>query len=334
MSKVGRIAAVSALALGAAAGCGGDEAEEVVVGEPTAAFMAQAAEQSEGESFRFETSMSMSGIPGAPTIDDVELMTGESDGTRTHMVMDFDELFGQIGEGEEMPPQLAGMDLSMEMIADPDALYLKSGLLAMASQMLGGEAEVLGQLDDQWGKVDLEAFTDLLPADVAKQLGAQGTDPTAMLDLLREVGDVEELGSETQNGVAVTGYAAEVSLEDLLEAQGMSVEDFTAMFGGGDAAEGMEAILEVTMPIEVWVDDEGYVRREVMTIGGSELVDAIEDADTPVSAEEAEAMESFVVEMDMRMNDYGDDITVDVPEDAVDVTDAFQSLLEMSSLGG
>ena len=334
MSSFGRIAAVSALALGAAAGCGGDEGEEVVVGEPTAAFMAQAAEQSQAESYRFEMIMSMSGIPGAPSIEDAKLATGEADGERVHLVMDFDDLFSQMAEGEDMPPQMAGIDFSMEMITDPETLYVKSGLLAMAAQMLGPDAEALAGLDDSWGKVDLTEFADLLPADVAQQLGAQGTDPTAMLDVLQEVGGVEELGSETQDGVAVTGYAAEVSLEDLLEAQGMSAEDFTAMLGGGANVTEIEAVLDAEMPIEVWVDDEGYVRRQVMTIGGSELVGVIEDSDVSVSDEEAQAMESFVMEMDMRMHDYGADITVDEPEDAIDVTDAFQSLLEMGGLGG
>src|SRR5687767_13987391 len=174
----------------------------------------------------------------------------------------------------------------------------------------GEEMAPLGELGDGWGRVDLTAFEDLLPAGSAANLGGQGADPSAFLDLLEDVGHVEELGSETQDGVALTGYAADVSLADMMDAQGMAPEDMGSLFGAGGEEIG-EAVLEVEIPIEVWVDGEGYVRRMVMEIGGPELLEAVESIED-VPAEDTEEVGSVVVETDMRFNDFGYDVTIAV----------------------
>lgn len=87
------------------------------------------------------------------------------------------------------------------------------------------------------------------------------SDPTAMADFLRGISDdVETVGREEIRGHMTTHYRAEVSLEKALEhlpqeqrdTAGAQLENFKDQFGLN------------SMPVEVWIDDEGLLWRQTM----------------------------------------------------------------------
>lgn len=110
---------------------------------------------------------------------------------------------------------------------------------------------------------------------------ALGGDPSDFLAYLKGVShDVTDLGEETLDGVPVTHYRAE-----------MEVPDFGASAPGGE-----EFDLE---PMDVWVDEEGRLRR--FTFGAT--------------SDGAGSMH-----MDMRLWDFGTPVEIEAP-DPDDVTD-------------
>ena len=313
--------AASALLVGAAA-CS-DEGEpdaltggEADTGEPgrfaaTAAYLGQAADRSAAEGYRTELRFSMSDEVG----DDSPLMaSGTIEGDAFHMEMDLGPMMSEVAEsvGEPMPPEMAGMDLTMEMAGDADAFYLRAPMMAT----LGGGTGVAGDLaaiGDGWGFVDMAALGEHVPGDVASALGAQSVDPQAVVAVVQGVDDVEEIGRAEVRGVAVQGLAAEVSMGELMEASGQDPEAI--------AAAGGEAVFDMPATIEVWVDDDGYLRRMTFGYDLAEVVGAM--GEDPSSFGMADMRFSYM----MDMFDYGATVDFEAPADAVDITDAYADLL-------
>lgn len=298
--------------------------------DATPAFLASAAERSADTSHRVEMFMSFSATTADETIDFESaspLATGVQTGDRFHYAMNLREMFlamvDQFG-GEEMPHEFTTMDLSMEFAGDPTVLYLRAPFLAaMGTEPGAAPLGPFAALGDGWGKVDLSALGDLVPGDLAQLFGgAQAFDPRMFLDLLRDSSDVEELGSATIRGEAVTGLSATVSLEDLLDAQQIDREAL------GQLAESSGAVAEMStirFPIEVWVNGTGQVARIVVAMSSDSLSDAAQAA-----GEDGSGLEGFGFNMTTAMDffDYGHpDLAVEFPQDAVDLTEEFRSML-------
>jgi hypothetical protein len=81
-------------------------------------------------------------------------------------------------------------------------------------------------------------------------------DPSKMLEYLRATSDVEEKGEDTIRGVATTKYHARIQLDKVAER--LSPE----------AAQALERMTKTLgakeIPLDVWVDDGGLVRRMTM----------------------------------------------------------------------
>lgn len=76
-----------------------------------------------------------------------------------------------------------------------------------------------------------------------------------LLELIRESGEVEEVGAERVRGRPTVHYKATVSIDDLFENSPKETQDrFRKRF---EALEGKD----FELPIEVWIDDEDLVRR-------------------------------------------------------------------------
>jgi hypothetical protein len=161
------------------------------------------------------------------------------------------------------------------------------------------------------------------PGEAAGSLGGgQAYDPQVFLEMIRSSESAEELGTDEIDGVAVNGIAAEVSMADMLEAQGVSPEDLA---GGGEEIAGM------TFPMEVWVDADDLIRRIHYTFDDESLTDLGGAGGTPAMGG---------VSMTMDFLDYGGDITVEVPsgDEVVDITDDFvagyESMDDLGPTGG
>ena len=76
-------------------------------------------------------------------------------------------------------------------------------------------------------------------------------DPSEVLDVLRDVADVTEVGEEEVNGVATTRYEATVTQRALLEGADADPAEF----------EGYGVDLDAPSTITVWIDGEGLPRR-------------------------------------------------------------------------
>lgn len=169
--------------------------------------------------------------------------------------MDMENRLGQITM--QMPGffGFGGADTSIEMRLIDDVMYMKIPDVGGTAGLPQGKT---------WMRVDLN--------DVGGGLAAgdpfSSSDPTAYADFLRGVsGDVETVGQEDIRGHATTHYRAEVDLGKALEQlpkeqqdlAGEQLEAFKDQFGVG------------SMPIDVWIDNDGLIWREsfVMELGES-----------------------------------------------------------------
>jgi hypothetical protein len=282
---------------------------DVAVGDveyqATPEFLAAAAERSQAQPYRMEKRQSLAGG------NEVVVETGEWDGQRFHTRSDLAAQFGPL------LPADVDADLSIETMADDSTLYVRMPVFAALEDLTSGFAitpfgDVIDRLGTGWGRVDLAELADVMPGllDTTSPLGAQI--PGLFVDVVANAQDVEELGRDEIRGVAVDGLAAEVPFENLLGAQ-------------GTASGGIEVMNDITVPIEVWVDHAGLVRRVNFGFHRDDVAEGLGQKDGPVTRS------SFPVDIDYTLDlfDYGDEsIDVDLPADAIDVTDAYRQMLK------
>lgn len=167
-------------------------------------------------------------------------MTGHGSfaSNRGEMDMDLGGLLGALGGG-------SGADSTMK------AIYLTEGgdhvmylnLAFLSSMLPGGKS---------WIRIDLEKAGKAAGIDVNQLMSGAGQNPSDSLALLRTHGDFSEVGTEKLDGVDTTHYHGTVDLQKAAAASG----------AGSDA---IKRILELggpsQYPVDVWVDDAGYVRQ-------------------------------------------------------------------------
>jgi hypothetical protein len=96
-------------------------------------------------------------------------------------------------------------------------------------------------------------------------------DPSAILDYLKGAGaDITTVGHEDVGGVDTTHVHATISVQQALDASGADrakvEQSMQKMMGKG------EAFTSLTLPIDVYVDGDGYVRRVGLEIDLSDSV--------------------------------------------------------------
>ncbi|MFS8482482.1 MAG: hypothetical protein FWJ94_11310 [Acidimicrobiia bacterium] len=324
-------ATLALLLAGAACASEADDAADVVVDIPegdTVAFLQEAGRRTSEGSYRMELRLSMS---GEVDDDSTTVATGVVDGADSYMEMDFgamfEEMAGEIPGGMgPMPPEVADLlGSTMEFALVDDQLYLRAPILAEAAGMLGlDELEDLEALRDGWGVIDVSALEDALPSEVAAQISGQsGPDPQALIEVVQGADDVEDLGTGQVQGEPAHGLSAEVSMADLMEAQGTDPGAFAAGGIGRDDEEAMAAMLEMAVPVEVWIDGEGYLVRISYTFSVSAVAEAMGE---PWPAGMPDMAFPYAVDL----FDHGEaTLDFEPPVDAVDVTDAYAALLEL-----
>lgn len=147
--------------------------------------------------------------------------------------------------GQPLPKQFQDPSLfKMQVIGIGTKVYMSFPMLTA----LTGSAST-----KPWVVVDATAL-GVSANDIA---ASQGADPTQGLEFLKGLGaTATEVGTETIDGVSTTRYRATVSRDQLLRSVSPSQRArFEASFGAS-----------ATMPVEVWVDDQGRARRIDMTM--------------------------------------------------------------------
>ncbi len=219
-------------AAAALAGCGGEDASVEV---------AEAAERTaEVQSARVDVQGTVEGpgLPGPATFE----ASGAVDNERQVGEVEFEEF-----EIPGAPSVLPADALQGQVVFEELTIYMRLPILT-------------GQLPQgkEWLKLDLQDALSGQGVDLAQLSQVGQSNPTAALRQLEAVSDdLDELGEEEVRGVPTTHYRATVDLnrypdvvpEEEREAVEASVRALIDLTG------------TETIPTEVWVDDEGLVRR-------------------------------------------------------------------------
>jgi hypothetical protein len=113
-----------------------------------------------------------------------------------------------------------------------------------------------------WMKLDISKAAQAAGIDTSQLGSLDQQDPTKFLDYLRaSSGAVVSLGSQSVDGVPTTHYSATLQLSRILDRL------------PGDQQAAAKATLEKlgsagNIPVEVWVDTQGRVRRMQMSLSG------------------------------------------------------------------
>ncbi len=213
----------------------------------------------------------------------VELVS-EDDESRTTMagVIDYERRLAVFSFLERTKQNEQAVVPAVEMRFVGTTAFFESKLLGGSGSGLG-EAEPKPWLALDWSEVEVSLETLIFPFPFI--------DPSRLLAALEEAsGEVEDLGELEIRGVATDGYRLTIDLRRLVEEAPQSAR--TALLKELDSRK------QKTLPVEVWLDDEGLARRLTLPEG-----------DEPVT------MDFF---------DFGVDVDVQVPPD--DQVESFDGL--------
>jgi hypothetical protein len=309
---------------------GGSSTEGGANFQATTEFLKESATRTEDASRRMEMRFALGdSVPE----DTPPMMQGEVDGDQFHYTMDLAPIMDMsaemVGGGVDPADIFGDMDLTMEMLGTGDTWYIRAPMFASLSDLAGGVGvpgfEELSALGDGWGSIDIAALGDVLPGDLSSSLlGQGGVDPTAVIDMVTNAENVEDLGTDTIRDTEVHGLRAEVTLADMMAASGQDPEALASAGGiGATGEDAMQALIDTPMPVEVWIDGDGYLARMTYGFSMGEIFDAM-----GLSDELPSSMGDLNFAYSLDMFDYGETFTFDPPADATDVTDAFAEIYQ------
>jgi hypothetical protein len=155
---------------------------------------------------------------------------------------------------------VAGKQMSLDEVQQGSTVYMRSPLLA--SLLPKGKS---------WASVDLQTKT-------GKELGANLNNlaqqaPADILKALRDAGSVTKVGDETIDGTKTTHYRATIDPKKIVQ---------------GVAAPTSQAV-----PVDVWVGQDGLLRRMTMSSGGTAVTMNLSNYGEPVNVQVPSASESI-----------------------------------------
>jgi hypothetical protein len=289
MARLRRLLALFALvgAVAVLGGCGGAAGalEALTLEQLTEA----AATSAEAPSGRFELSMEMT-YPGLAT---PFAFTGEgafdTEAERASFSFDLSSLAGLFGGllgglgGADAPDFGNPAAWKIDGVQDGAVVYVR--FPAIAGELPAGKT---------WVRVDSATAGKAAGFDLSELDQFTGEDPRTLLDFFKAVsGEIETVGSEELRGVTTTHYRATIDLRNydrlVPPAERKELSDML-----GDLVE--QAGLS-EMPFDVWLDDEGYVRKVAATFSAS----------PPGQSGAFEASLAF------ELYDYGADVDIEPP---------------------
>jgi hypothetical protein len=284
------VAALAALALLLAA-CGGSAGSDAS-GEPVdpdgdyELVVAAAARTEEGGSARFDVSMRVDAL-------------GVSQEVSISGALALDGSLGSF----EMDLGALGVPLG-----GPVEARLVDGVVYMDVSALGPVGAALG--GTRWVSLDLERASEQLGLD-PDAVGA--SDPSQFLDVLESLRgvttDLEELGREDVRGEPTTHFRVTVDLAAALGEVAPGLRD--------EVGRVFEQLGTGTVPMDVWVDGDGRLRRLVFEM----QVPSVDGADGEAA-----------VAVTMELHDFGVEVDVEAPPPD-ETTDLFELLGDLSSVG-
>jgi hypothetical protein len=154
---------------------------------------------------------------------------------------------GVFNSGKDRSGQLTmnvnagGRQVAIDTVIVGNTIYVRSPLI---SQRLPGAK--------QWVKVDLKQAAKAANVDLSSLLSANPT-PGGALAYLQGSTAIKKLGSEQVGGVPTTHYRVVVDLQQAADHASGSDKDALE--------QAIKAAGTTTLPVEVWVDPQDYVRK-------------------------------------------------------------------------
>jgi predicted small lipoprotein YifL len=200
-------------------------------------------------------------------------------------------VFDYAGKGTlnlDLPFGENGAPARVESIIDGDTVYQKFPP-ELAARLPGGK---------QWLKYSLK---DLQESQGGGAAAGTSNDPTQSLTFLRGIsGEVTEVGKEDVRGDEATHYKATIDLQKAAAAAGPQKPAFDQL---------ISQFAGTTFPADIWIDDEGRVRKMVYTAD-------IKPSGSTAAEKATTSLELF---------DFGAEVTINPPP-ASEVTDASELL--------
>ena len=141
---------------------------------------------------------------------------------------------------------------------------------------------------------------------------AAAINPAAILAAIKDAISVDEVGPDTVDGVDATHYRATVDLVKLLPSIAELSPDAPTDADMQEAEDQLKKLGLDTLPIELWVDGDGYLKQVHFALDLSTIA-----PDRPGA--------SFSITL--TLSDIGEDISIDVPpaSQVTDLTDLLGS---------
>jgi hypothetical protein len=223
-----------------------------------------------------------------------------------------------MGSLSALAPGAVGDDDMTIEIRNVDGIVYMRVPEFMGSALGGGDAEWVAF--DTAEALDSTGLSDETLAQLQQQ-----ADPSAYLAFLRRASDdIEEVGSDTIRGDATTHYAGTLDLAATLDELPDEVQDLVDDALPSEGAGSLGSIFEQlgldVVPFEVWIDDEGRMRKMAIVMDLTELFDQLGGDDMPAGF-------GGEMQMELELHDYGVEVDVEAPP-AADV-----ERLDLSELG-
>jgi hypothetical protein len=287
--------------------------------EPTAEFLARAADRSAAQPHRIEIHMRR-GFHG----DDVEVLRGDVvDGDASYS-LDYGAVLEAVADVPRMPSSridvlIQGSTVYMQI---PDlVLFTRTPGLAGFPPATDSTTGQLTSLIGRWCSVDVGQLDGASPTDVLTALTGQRMDPAAALRL---VSHVEAPVSAGPHADAPPDERVEVEVRGerttLLQTQ-VALADLMAVTWGDSPPP--EAAAEVDVSLEVYVDDEGFIRKLSYALDMWTVAMARGDSSGNLAH-----LAEYEIGYSIEMYDYGNESIV-IPDSvaAADITDPVSQLL-------
>jgi hypothetical protein len=264
------------------------------------------------------------GTDGGPPVDArasvVEAMTKAYEAGTMHQEFRFEmsaegQSFTFTGEGDvDNDRQLARMSMDLGALGGSMDMIMVDGIVYMRSAVLGGAG-----IATPWVSMDPSKMDPATAAQLGGGFGGGTTDPSAYVALFAGAVDVREAGAETIDGVATTRFEGTIDVEQVLARFPELLRDDVDAETRDQLEEGLAQMLEQfealgvdgRLPFEIWIDDEGYPRREVISMDFS-----------------GPAGEEATMEMRVDMSRFGEPVEVRPPAErqVTDITELAEQL--------
>ena len=312
MRRVSRFIALSIaiVVLAVACGSGSGSSDGAASNARLARISSAADEVADASTGRFSMDLAYEGLPDPGGV----AISGEGeydlDNEASRFTMD---MVAMLEGAPGVPPEFDG---SIETITMGSTIYMSGSFFG-----------AIPGLDAEWISFDLEQAAEeagLDGIDLDSLMQNQGVDPSATLDQLKALDSIEEVGTEEVRGVATTHYTGEVRLGDAFDELDETQRDAVAGLYGGD----LDAAADMVVPFDVWVDEDGLVRRIVQSISGDDLAAAIESG----GLEDADKVEGGSITTTVEYFDIGADISIEAPADAVDLSELMSATFDFEHM--